>query len=254
MGSWFLLTWEFCPFAIALGVKTDKQQWISWLKYQPEVWAASAAFFHWSESHALHLDFPLFWCPSGLASHQTGYPALWRQLTAPVFYKSTLFFFIANTQWAWLCEQMHTMLVILRKLLNKNSLKMYHQWMMCLLAACQSRTTAAKADRGDNSVSVRIYGWKYEPVWKTSSWIWLKWRSISLLLSHVHWTHPSDHWAWVQSNHGRGTVRRRRGGLAGGLTGILFSKQRPPETQHFLWGDGADHPLHVQHHSLPENR
>lgn len=119
----------------------------------------------------------------------------------------------------------------------------------------QQRLTSP-ADQGSNYQALSQFKGenfkqkKKQPCWKTSSWISFKQGTSLPLLSHVHWTHPSDHWARVQSNHGHRTVRCRTGGHAG----VQLSQQRPPKAQHFLWGDGADHPLHVQHHSLPENR
>ena len=70
--------------------------------------------------------------------------------------------------------------------------------------------------------------------------------------SHVKRTHPSDQLGGMLSGRARGGVRRRVG--CRHRIRPRVAEQRPPETQHLFRGDGADHPLHVQHHSVPENR
>lgn len=72
------------------------------------------------------------------------------------------------------------------------------------------------------------------------------------LPNHVKRTHPSDQLGGMLSGWDRSGVRRRVGRRP--RIRPRVAEQRPPETEHLFRGDGADHPLYVQHHSVPENR
>lgn len=73
-----------------------------------------------------------------------------------------------------------------------------------------------------------------------------------LLGSHVKRTHSSDHLGGVRPRRDLGRVRR--GVERHVRLQPWHSEQRSPTTEHVLWGDGSDHPVHVQHHTLPEDR
>lgn len=69
---------------------------------------------------------------------------------------------------------------------------------------------------------------------------------------HVQRTHPSDNLQSVRSDHDHPDMRRTSR-IASGVQ-LWSSKPEPAEAEHLLWSDGADCPVHVQHHPLPEDR